>query len=159
MLTLTFRQSRSKRYKEAIRYALFFDDFKQECNFNTLNLSLKEIIEKWEWFNLLYWIVLDWAGTTVKYDGLTYYGHSDKTNIFYAVQEIHTNWINHTTTKLVTTYQRIPEPKSKLLDVNPDELSNEELDHLIEVMSQKKKIKDEYEKKMKQIEKMIREGI
>lgn len=159
MLTIQFRKSRSKRYKEAIRYALFFNEFKQEENHNTLPLTIKEIVEKWEWFNLLYWIVLDWAGTQVEYDGLTYHSHSDKTMIFYAVQEIHKNWINHTTTHMVRTYQLIKEPKSKLLDVNPDDMSQEEINHLIEVMNQKKKINEEYDIKMAKIEKMIRDGV
>ena len=155
MITITFPQSRSKNYKETMKYALFFKGFRQENSMNILELPLREIIEKWEWFNLVFWFVVDWRGTTVNYENITYYSHSDKTAIFYALQQIHSNY---TTSKLVTSYKTAP-IRSEMLKVDPAKLSNEQVDHLIDVMMIKINSRKQYENKIKDIEKKIKEGI
>ena len=157
MITITFHKSKSIRYKEALKMALFFKSFKQEEEYNTIEMPLKEIIEKWEWFCLLFWLVLDWKGTSITYEGITYYSHTDKTKIFYAVQTIHCDWMNYTSTKLIKSYKIVP-PKSKLLEEDPEKLTDEQLNHLIDVMVTKIHSRNGFEEKMKDIEKMIREG-
>lgn len=154
MIIITFRQSKSVRYKEVLRYCLFFENFTQGQEFNTLELSIRDIIEKWEWFNLLLWIVLDWKGTTVKHEGVTYHSHQDKTKIFYALQQIHTNWMNYTEEKLIQAYKVVP-PKSQLLDVDPETLTDEQINQLIDVMMTKIQSRKRYEAEMKRIEGMI----
>ncbi|MCW0484108.1 hypothetical protein N2K84_15305 [Prolixibacteraceae bacterium A06] len=54
---------------------------------------MKEIFEKWEYFNLLFWCTVDWKGTTLACDGMEFHSHSDKTRIFYALQHAHTSYI------------------------------------------------------------------
>ncbi len=156
MITITFRQSKSIRYKEAMKHALFLGDPKLEDGFHKLELSMKTIIEKWEWFNLLFWIILDWKGTTVTYDEVEYHSHGDKARIFYALQQIHSNWMNYTTSKLVTSYKN-EDTTPKAFKQDPYKMKNEEVDRLIEVMVTKNKAKKDRDRFLEEMERMVKE--
>lgn len=143
-ILIKFNKSRSPRYAEAVKLALFFTDFHPAEKVNVLDIRIKEIIEKWEWFNELFWIIVDWRGTTVTFDGMAYHGHSDKTRIFYSLQQVHTNWMNYTSERLITAYNLI-DPVSELLKIDPDTMTREQVSQLIDVMLEKKRTKDEFE--------------
>jgi hypothetical protein len=85
---ISFRHSRSKFYSRVVKLASEFDDFKQD-GVNVVSITEVELLEKWEFFNLLFWKTVDWKGSVLEYDGMKYYGHSDKTRIFYALQHSH----------------------------------------------------------------------
>lgn len=93
-LKLQFPFSRSKLYGRVLNLAREFDNFKPG-NLNILTIDREsELLEKWEFFNLLFWRVVDWKGSAVEFDGQRFQSHSDKTRIFYALQNEHSNRIN-----------------------------------------------------------------
>ncbi|NLO70250.1 MAG: hypothetical protein GX102_04770 [Porphyromonadaceae bacterium] len=94
MFLLKFRKSKSKYYAEAEKLAVNFDEHCFENNTHMIDLSLKEIFEKWDFFNLLFWKVVDWKGTSFGYEEFNVQSHSDKTRLFYALQWAHSTWIN-----------------------------------------------------------------
>jgi hypothetical protein len=103
-LILTFRQSTSKNYKEAIGMSKMFE----EVSFTELNrvtIQIYEVFEKFEIFANLFWLTVDWKGTTIEYSGMKYHCHSDKTMIFYSLQQSYQNWRDFTSYKLVNTYR------------------------------------------------------
>lgn len=93
MFTIKFKISKSKNYSIVRKLAAKFSDYSIIDGVNTIHISIKEIFEKWDFFNLLFWKTVDWKGTTFGYDGYDLHSHCDKTRIFYALQEAHTNWI------------------------------------------------------------------
>jgi len=106
ILILRFPASRSKNYREVINIAKEFNGFKQG-EVNIVPLSIKEIFEKWEFFNLLFWRTVDWKGTTLSFEDMCYHSHCDKTRIFYAMQQAHLTWIccyEHLISKLHKVY-------------------------------------------------------
>lgn len=143
-ILIKYNQSRSLKYKEALKLSGFFTDFQQMESLNVLDIRIKEVIEKWEWFNELFWILVDWKGTTLTFDGITYHSHQDKTRIFYTLQQIHTNWINYTSERLITAYNLI-DPVSELLKLDPKKMTDDQVSQLIDVMLEKKRTKDEFE--------------
>lgn len=93
-LIIYFPHSRSKLFGRVLNLAREFENFKPG-NPNTLIIDREaELIEKWEFFNLLFWRVVDWKGSAVEFDGQRFQSHSDKTRIFYALQNEHSNRIN-----------------------------------------------------------------
>ena len=82
MLTLTFNKPRSPQHPKAVKLALEFDkSITDKVTF--VELSIKEIFEKWDIFNELFWTVVDWKGTILTYDGMNYQYHTDKKRIYY----------------------------------------------------------------------------
>lgn len=92
LLILHFPVSRSKFYTKAINLAKKFDNFEKGKE-NVISMTMAEIFEKWEYFNLLFWKVLDWSGNMLEYEGVRYRAHTDKTRIFYALQMAHVKHI------------------------------------------------------------------
>lgn len=117
-LRIFFNNSRSKNFIQAIKLACFFNDF-QRGEINVVNISMKEIFEKWEYFNLLFWRSVDWAGTALEWEGMAFYSHSDKTRIFYALQQAHVSYICFLESKI-----------SRLGKVYTGEWKYEDLDHV-----------------------------
>ena len=85
-LIIYFPHSRSKLFGRVLNLAREFDNFKSG-NPNILTIDREvELLEKWEFLNLLFWRVVDWKGSAVEWDGQRYQSHCDKTRIFYALQ-------------------------------------------------------------------------
>lgn len=99
MLKLSFQESKSKFFGKAVRLAARFDKFSDVDGFE-VQISLKEIFEKWEFFNLLFWTVVDWKETVLEYDGMRYHSHTDKTRLFYSIQTAHSRLVANTTDRL-----------------------------------------------------------
>lgn len=93
MFTLKFRKSKSRNYPIIQKLACKFSNYTLMDNINTIDLSVKEIFEKWDFFNLLFWKTVDWQGSTFGYNNYNLHSHSDKTRIFYALQDAHSKWI------------------------------------------------------------------
>lgn len=91
-LRIIFPRSRSKNYAQAIKLASVFYNFKSGER-NIVDISMKEIFEKWEYFNLLFWRTVDWKGMILEWEGMAFHSHSDKTRIFYALQHAHVSYI------------------------------------------------------------------
>jgi len=87
-IQILFLPSRSKFYDKVIKLSSEFDQFKQ-ADVNNLIISQKELFEKWETFNLIFWKIVDWKGSILEYEGIKYQSHIDKTRIFYALQHAH----------------------------------------------------------------------
>lgn len=96
---LIFRQSRSKNYSQAVKLASAFSNY-QPGEENVVDISMKEIFEKWEYFNLLFWRTVDWKGTILEWEGMAFHSHCDKTRIFYALQHAHISYICFTEKKI-----------------------------------------------------------
>jgi hypothetical protein len=90
--SIHFPTSRSKNFDKAVKLAQNFDGFKPGP-VNIVNVNIKEVFEKWDYFNLLFWATVDWKGTILEIDGMKFHSHSDKTRIFYALQHSHSSYI------------------------------------------------------------------
>ena len=93
MFTLKFKKSKSKNYPLVEKLVQKFSAHTFDAGMNTIKISLKELFEKWDYFNLMFWRSVDWEGTTFGYDGFDLHSHTDKTRIFYALQLAHIKWI------------------------------------------------------------------
>lgn len=85
-LKLHFRNSRSARFSEVMDYAKQFDNF-QKGEINVIDISLKELFEKWEFFNNAFLAVVDWKGTILEFDNMKWHSYYDMKQIFYGLQE------------------------------------------------------------------------
>lgn len=99
-IKLIFPVSRSKNFVRVLNLAREFDDFKPG-NPNIVSISREEeLLEKWEFFNLLFWRIIDWRGSAVEFEGQRYQGHHDKTRIFYAFQRDKQQHINRVVNRI-----------------------------------------------------------
>ncbi|MDR1585209.1 MAG: hypothetical protein LBS07_03405 [Prevotellaceae bacterium] len=131
MIILTFPKSRSKNYLHAVKLASKFDGYAGERNNNAVSFAPKDINEKWEYFSMLFWTTVDWSGTFIEYDGDRFYSHSDKTRIFYALQEAHSNWMWNTSSRIIQHFSpNIESKKAESLDI--DSMTNKQIDELID---------------------------
>lgn len=93
MFTLKFHKSRSKKYKDVEKMLPYMNDHTFDGVYHTVTMSVREIYQKWNFFNRLFWTTVDWKGTAFGFDGMCYHDHSDKTRIFYAIQLSHSTWM------------------------------------------------------------------
>lgn len=93
MFTLKFRKSASKYYPTVLKIVQTFDDHVFENDVHTIKLTVKELFEKWDYFNLLFWKVLEWGGSSFGYDDYNLLSRSDRTRMFYSLQSAHSMWI------------------------------------------------------------------
>ena len=109
MLTLSFGKSTSPRYNNAVKLAEKFSIVEKSEKTITVTLPVKEVFEKWESFNTLFWMVVDWKETILSYEGMNYQSHTDKTRIFYALQNAHWKWMNYVEERISKVYNTTPE--------------------------------------------------
>lgn len=93
MFILKFRKSKSKNYPLVEKLAGNFNEHTFDGMEHIIHISVKELFEKWDFFNLMFWKSVDWVGSTFGYDGFDLHAHEDKTRIFYSVQTAHNKWI------------------------------------------------------------------
>lgn len=94
MFAISFKKSRSKNYKQVLDIASNFRQYEIVDDIHVVSMSIKELFEKWEFFNLLFWRTVDWRGSSFFFYDTELYSHTDKTRIFYALQQSHLDWIN-----------------------------------------------------------------
>lgn len=93
MFNLTFPKSRSKNFPAALKLAQKFETVAMEANEVKVEILVKEIFEKWDSFNLMFWTVIDWSGCHIEHNGMKYYSHNDKSRLFYSMQQAHCRWM------------------------------------------------------------------
>lgn len=91
-LKLHFPTSRSKNFATVAKLAGHFEKF-EAGEMNVVTVLLKEIFEKWDSFNLLFWGTVDWKGSVLELDGMKWHSHCEKTRLFYHIQEAKTAYI------------------------------------------------------------------
>jgi hypothetical protein len=131
MFTLHFPKSRSKNYPKAVKLAAKFAGYTCENGINMLSIEKREVYEKWEYFNLLFWMIVDWSGVTIEYEGVRLYSHCDKTRAFYALQQAHSNWMWGISNSIIEHYSPNIERK-KMAGLDVDSMTNEQIDLLID---------------------------
>jgi hypothetical protein len=135
-LILHFKNSRSKNFAAAVKLAGNFEKC-QLGDYNSVTVQLKEIFEKWDYFNLLFWAVVDWRGTMVELDGMKWTSHTDMTRFFYAIQDARIQYVNYQVYKYYHLY------KVYLQDITYEELektiyTESEMNWLIEKFNMKR---------------------
>ena len=138
MILLSFNRSKSKNFNAALKLARLFDTFSDQGETLTVTLSLKDVFERWQFFNDLFWLVVDWNGTFVEYNDMKYYSHRDMTRIFYSLQQAHNNWVCFTSYQLVNLY-RVYNAENSLEEIITEYLTDEEINRIIEVYNIKKR--------------------
>lgn len=131
VLSIQFLKSKSKNYSQVLRTASRFEMFETKGETNTLRLGLKEIFEKWDDFNLLFWKVVDWKGTMLEYNGLKFQAHSDKTRIFYALQESHSKLFFFTEEQIKGLY-KVYRGECRLNELDFSNLPDKDIDYLLD---------------------------
>ena len=137
MLTLSFGKSTSPRFRDAVKLAEKFTSCVKTDNRTSVSLPVKEVFEKWEYFNQLFWTVVDWKETTLMYEDMTYHSHTDKTRIFYALQNAHWKWMNYIEDRVSKLYNTTVE-ELDLSKINTKNIDDATADLLIDLYSIKK---------------------
>lgn len=137
MLTLSFGKSTSPRFRDAVKLAEKFTSCVKTDNRTSVSLPVKEVFEKWEYFNQLFWTVVDWKETTLTYEDMTYHSHTDKTRIFYALQNAHWKWMNYIEDRVSKLYNTTVE-ELDLSKINTKNIDDATADLLIDLYSIKK---------------------
>ncbi|MFG5858752.1 hypothetical protein LDB17_11200 [Dysgonomonas sp. Shenzhen-Wh21] len=137
MLTLSFGKSTSPKFRDAVKLAEKFTSCVKTDNRTSVSLPVKEVFEKWEYFNQLFWTVVDWKETTLTYEDMTYHSHTDKTRIFYALQNAHWKWMNYIEDRVSKLYNTTVE-ELDLSKINTKNIDDATADLLIDLYSIKK---------------------
>lgn len=137
MLTLSFGKSTSPKFRDAVKLAEKFTSCVKTDNRTSVSLPVKEVFEKWEYFNQLFWTVVDWKETTLKYEDMVYHSHTDKTRIFYALQNAHWKWMNYIEDRVSKLYNTTVE-ELDLSKINTKNIDDATADLLIDLYSIKK---------------------
>ena len=90
---LQFNKSKSKYYSQAVKCAQNFYEHKFEAGKHVVIITVKELFEKWDYFNELFWLVVGWNDSTLGYDDYNLHSLSDKKRLFYSLQLAHGRWI------------------------------------------------------------------
>lgn len=109
MLTLTFNKSKSQKLPYVLRWSALFSGCVDLGNSISITLPVKEVFEKWDHFNDIFWNVVDWKGTYFLFENMEYHSHTDKTRIFYALQNSHWKWMSYVESKIATIYNTTEE--------------------------------------------------
>jgi hypothetical protein len=133
MLTLHFPKSRSKNYANAIKLASKFSGYTHSDGMNMVAMKKQDIFERWEYFNVLFWMIVDWKDMYVEFDDNRLYSHCDKTRIFYSVQEAHSAWMAKMGRCAFNYYKQNLEEKKIERTPDVDSLTNEQVDMLIDM--------------------------
>ncbi len=83
-IKLTFNKSRSKDFATVLKHCRYFDHFWETPGHKLEIVSLEELYQKWESFNLVYYYTRKWAGTSFSYNGTEY----RKNDMFYTIQDL-----------------------------------------------------------------------
>ena len=132
MLILSFGKSTSPRYRNAVKLAEKFSSYTKTDKNTFVTLHVKEVFEKWEYFNQLFWTVVDWKETTLLYEDMMYHSHTDKTRIFYALQNSHWKWINYVEEKVSSLYN-IPTKDLDIENIDTQNIDDKTADLLIDL--------------------------
>lgn len=97
MFVIKFRKSTSKNYQLVTRLAEVFNDHEFKHDIHTIKISVKELFEKWDYFNLLFWKTQGWVGSSFGYDDYNLLSIEDRKRLFYSLQSAHSMWVGLST--------------------------------------------------------------
>ncbi len=133
MIVISFKKSPSKNYKEALSLLLEFDKSVQD-EISFAEISVKEIFEKWDTFNKLFWTTVDWKGMTLTYDKMTYHSHTDKTRIFYALQNSRWKWLSFVESR-IQNIDQVYMKKIDLKNISTESMTEDEINDFLDKMN------------------------
>lgn len=93
MFVIRFRKSTSKNYQLVTKLAEVFDDHEFKHDMHTIKFSVKELFEKWDYFNLIFWKTAGWVESSFGYDGYNLLSLEDRKRLFYSLQSAHSMWL------------------------------------------------------------------
>lgn len=131
MFAITFKKSKSKNYKQVLDIASNFRNYQNIEGVHRVEMTVKELFEKWEFFNLLFWRTVDWKGSTFCFDKIELHSHCDKTRIFYALQQSHTEWINMYTTFSSKMY-KVYKDQMTMDEARLESFNEKDIDHILD---------------------------
>ena len=137
MLTLIFNKSRSIKLSHVLKWSALFSGYKDNGDSISLSLPVKEVFERWDDFNSIFWTVVDWKGTYFFFENMEYHSHTDKTRIFYSLQNAHWKWMNYVEDRIAVIYNTSVDDLS-LKKLNSSNVDNETADLLIDLYLFKK---------------------
>ncbi len=124
MIIISFQHSKSKRYKEVIPLLSQFEGVTIAPNEIVVQFTYTDIFERWEAFNLIFWITVDWKGTWLMWDKYKFYSHRDKVQVFYGIQLCHKKFMWHVRDLMkylpVMAYMDETGMDTKILGLNAD---------------------------------------
>lgn len=146
MFVIKFRKSTSKNYQLITRLAEIFDDHEFKHDKHTIKVSVKELFEKWDYFNLIFWKTVGWVESSFGYDGYNLLSLEDRKRLFYSLQSAHSMWIG-----LSSDYLRRLAPvyfdkslDQKLRDIIFNETDTDRLLDLINAEKTKKEFEEQF---------------
>ena len=141
MFRMKFKKSRSKNYPLVEKLESKFYEHTIENDTHSIDISVKELFEKWDYFNLMFWKSISWEGSTFGYDNYDLHSRTDKTRLFYSLQLAHTRWIN-----LSEQFLKLIAPvyfDGELIDpLRVDVFNEEEVDRLLDLIISEKNLID-----------------
>lgn len=137
MLILIFNKSRSIKLSHVLKWFALFSGYEDNIDSVALPLPVKEVFERWDDFNSIFWTVVDWKGAYFSFENMDYHSHLDKTRIFYALQNSHWKWMNYIETKIALLYKTTKEELS-IEKLNTSKIDDKMADLLIDLYSIKK---------------------
>lgn len=144
MFILNFRKSSSKNYPLAEKLAGVFDNHLCSNDTHSVQITLKELFEKWDYFNLLFWKTQGWVGSSFGYDDYNLLSLEDRKRLFYSLQSAHSMWIGLSADylkRLAPVYfDESIEPKLRDLIFN-----EKDINRLLDLLLAEKK-RDEFQK-------------
>lgn len=100
MFILKFRKSSSKNYPLVIKLAEVFEDHEFVDDMHTIRFSVKELFEKWDYFNLIFWKTAGWVESAFGYDGYKLLSLEGRKRLFYSLQSAYSMWLGLSTAYL-----------------------------------------------------------
>lgn len=97
MFILKFKRSSSKNYPISEKLAGVFENHVFLDDTHSVRITVKELFEKWDYFNLLFWKTQGWVGSSFGYDDYNMVSDSDKKSLFYSLQSAHSMWVGLST--------------------------------------------------------------
>ena len=139
-ISIYFPSSRSKNFDKAMNLAKNFESF-MAGPVNVVSLNIREVFEKWEYFNLLFWATVDWKGMILEVDDMKFHSHTDKTRIFYALQHSHVSYICFMEAKFRQLH-RVESGEVKYEDLADEVYTEDDMNNLIDTFQIRRREKE-----------------
>lgn len=146
MFVIRFRKSTSKNYQLVTKLAEVFDDHEFKHDMHCIKFSVKELFEKWDYFNLIFWKTAGWVESSFGYDDYNLLSLEDRKRLFYSLQSAHSMWLG-----LSSDYLRRLAPvyfdeslDPKLRDIIFNEIDTDRLLDLLNAEKTKKGFEEQF---------------
>ncbi len=133
MLVICFQNKKGELYSRALRKALNFDGYEQINNNNYVHTTFDEIIHHWSWFDTMFEIVSQWKETKIFFQDKEYSSKEDLYCFYEIAKSLYYEWLEFTNSHIVSIYKDVP-AKHRIMSEDPGNLTDDELDQLIDLM-------------------------